>query len=133
MGPDALERFKVALPKANGSGAFGEALARPAVLGPGEAVTGTFITIGAFDSVEEAQSCLKYIKSKFARAMLGVLKVTQDNLARVWRQVPAQDFTTGSDIDWSKPIPEIDQQLYAKYGLDGDEVEFIESNVKPME
>ena len=37
-----------------------------------------------------------------------------------------------SDIDWSKPIPEIDQQLYAKYGLDSEEIAFIEAKVKPM-
>ena len=44
-----------------------------------------------------------------------------------------QDFTASSDIDWSKSISEIDQQLYAKYGLDADEIAFIEDNVKPME
>ena len=46
---------------------------------------------------------------------------------------PLQDFTSASDIDWSKPIPEIDQQLYAKYGLDPEEIAFIEAKVKPME
>ena len=76
---------------------------------------------------------LKYLKSKFARAMLGLLKVTQDNARPVWLHVPIQDFTVASDIDWSKSIPEIDQQLYAKYGLDADEIAFIEDNVKPME
>ena len=64
--------------------------------------------------------------------MLGVLKATQHNPAATWKHVPVQDFTTSSDIDWSKPIPEIDQQLYAKYGLDADEIDFIESRVKPM-
>ncbi len=65
--------------------------------------------------------------------MLGVLKVTQDNLARVWKHVPLQDFTSASDIDWSQPIPQIDQQLYAKYRLSGSEIAFIESHVKPMD
>jgi hypothetical protein len=51
----------------------------------------------------------------------------------VWKYVPAQDFTRSSDIDWTKSIPEIDAQLYAKYGLDDDEIAFIEANVKPME
>ena len=64
--------------------------------------------------------------------MLGVLKVTQDNPANIWKYVPRQDFTGSSDIDWTKPIPEIDAQLYAKYGLDDDEIAFIEANVKPM-
>ena len=44
-----------------------------------------------------------------------------------------QDFTEKSDIDWSKPTPEIDKQLYAKYNLDDSEIAFIESNVKEME
>ena len=73
------------------------------------------------------------MKSKFARAMLGVLKVTQDNPASTWKYVPLQDFTASSDIDWSKPIAEVDQQLYAKYGLDSEEIAFIEAKVKPME
>lgn len=132
-GPDALEKYKVALPKTNGTGEFGEKLAPPMVLEAGAAVTDTFITIGAFDTESQAEACLKYLKSKFARAMLGVKKVTQDNLARVWAHVPLQDFTAESDIDWTKPIPEIDRQLYAKYGLDTDEIDFIETKVKPMD
>ena len=60
------------------------------------------------------------------------LKVTQDNLPAVWRYVPKQDFTSSSDIDWSKSIHEIDLQLYRKYGLDKTEIEFIESHVKEM-
>lgn len=46
--------------------------------------------------------------------------------------VPLQDFTSNSDIDWSKSIPEIDRQLYRKYGLDEKEISFIESHVKEM-
>ncbi|MCA9834611.1 MAG: Eco57I restriction-modification methylase domain-containing protein [Thermomicrobiales bacterium] len=131
-GPEVLYRFKVALPKASGSGVFGETLAPPLILGPGMAVTGTFITVGSFSTVMQAEACLKYIKTKFSRAMLGMKKVTQDNLARVWAHVPTQDFTSRSDVDWSKSIAEIDQQLYAKYNLSADEIEFIEEHVQPM-
>lgn len=131
-GPKSFHKFKVALPAANGSGTLGESLSSPVVIGPGVAVTQTFITIGAFDDEAHAQACLKYVKTKFARAMLGILKITQHNPAKVWKHVPLQDFTGASDIDWSKSIPEIDQQLYAKYGLDGAEIDFIESRVKPM-
>ena len=42
------------------------------------------------------------------------------------------NFTSSSDIDWSKPIAEIDQQLYVKYGLTKDEIDFVESKVKEM-
>ena len=65
--------------------------------------------------------------------MLGVLKITQDNQRKVWAKVPLQDFTPNSDIDWTKSIAEIDQQLNKKYELNEDEIAFIESNVKEME
>lgn len=44
-----------------------------------------------------------------------------------------QDFTENSDIDWSKSIFEIDKQLYEKYNLSDEEIEFIETKVKSME
>ena len=45
---------------------------------------------------------------------------------------PLQDFTSASDIDWTKTVPEIDRQLYKKYGLNETEIAFIESHVKEM-
>ena len=81
----------------------------------------------------EAVACLKYIKTKFCRAMLGTLKVTQDNPKPTWANVPLQDFTANSDIDWSQSIGDIDKQLYAKYALSAEEMEFIEKMIKPME
>lgn len=132
-GPVSLHNFKVALPKANGSGALGEAFATPVVLGPGVGTTHTFITIGSFGEESEAQACLKYVKSKFARALLGIVKVTQDNKRHVWRHVPIQDFTSASDVDWSHSVSQVDAQLYAKYRLDSEEISFIENYVQPME
>jgi hypothetical protein len=44
-----------------------------------------------------------------------------------------QDFTENSDLDWSKSIYEIDQQLYKKYGLSKEEIDFIEEKVQAME
>lgn len=75
---------------------------------------------------------MKYAKSKFARALLDVLKVTQDNDRGVWKLIPLQNFTSSSDIDWSKSVHEIDLQLYRKYGLDENEIDFIETHVKEM-
>ena len=72
------------------------------------------------------------MKTKFFRSLLGIKKVTQHCPPAVWKMIPLQDFTSASDIDWSKPIPEIDQQLYRKYGLDQTEIDFIESHVKEM-
>lgn len=64
--------------------------------------------------------------------MLGILKVTQNGKKETWKYVPLQNFTPNSDIDWSKSIPEIDKQLYAKYGLSQEEIGFIETHVKEM-
>jgi len=137
-----LNKYKVFLPKANGSGALGEVLSTPVIGQPvigqpviGQPVIGhteTFLSIGCFETEREADACLKYVKTKFARVMLGVLKITQDNSAEKWKYVPLQDFTSASDIDWAASIPEIDRQLYAKYGLDEQEIRFIESHVKEM-
>ncbi|PZE88873.1 Eco57I restriction-modification methylase domain-containing protein [Curtobacterium sp. MCBD17_008] len=132
-GPASFHRFKVVVPAANGSGALGEVLSNPLVAEPEVAVTQTFITIGAFEENAHARACLNYVKTKFARAMLGILKITQHNPAKVWKHVPLQNFTETSDIDWSSSILDIDHQLYAKYKLDAAEVEFIEARVKPME
>ncbi len=65
--------------------------------------------------------------------MLGTIKITQDNTVAKWRMVPLQEFTSNSDIDWSKSIPDIDQQLYRKYGLSQDEINFVETKVQAMQ
>ena len=128
-----LSKYKVIIPVANGSGAFGQALSTPVIGSPFEAYTRSFVGVGAFDTEEEAFAALKYVKSKFARTMLSILKVTQMTNRDVWKYVPLQDFTSNSDIDWSKSVHEIDLQLYQKYGLSEDEIDFIETHVKEME
>ncbi|KSU30284.1 Type II restriction endonuclease [Lactococcus lactis subsp. lactis] len=131
---DNLEKWKVFVPGANGSGALGETLSTPLIGSPLIGGTQTFISFGAFDDSLEAENVLKYLKTKFARTMLGTLKITQNNKTKeVWKNVPLQDFTSDSDIDWTKSIPEIDQQLYAKYKLDEKEISFIEEKVKAMD
>lgn len=127
-----LDKYKVIVPKSNGSGAIGEVLSSPLIGEPLIGVTQTFLTIGAFDTRTEAEACLKYVKTKFARTMLGLLKATQHNPKDTWRLVPLQDFTAASDIDWTLSVAEIDQQLYHKYGLEAEEIAFIEEKVRAM-
>ena len=127
-----LMKYKVLVPRSNGSGAIGEVLSTPILGEPILGYTRTFLGIGTFDSKEEAGNALKYVRTKFARTMLGILKITQDNPIETWRLVPLQNFKTNSDIDWSKSIPEIDKQLYAKYKLSLEEIDFIESKVREM-
>lgn len=128
-----ITKFKVFIPESNGNGGFGEQLSSPFVGGPNSSTTPTFQSIGAFDTKNEADNLLKYLKSKFLRALLGIRKKTQHNPPKVWELIPVQDFSIKSDIDWSKSIPEIDQQLYKKYGLSPKEIDFIETHVKEME
>ena len=136
--PSNFEKYKIILPKANGSGAIGEVLSTPVIGYPviGYPVIGyteTFISVGEFSSLEEAEACLKYIKSKFLRTMLGVLKITQDNTKAVWHYIPLQDFTVNSDIDWTQSVADIDRQLYQKYDLSPEEIAFIETHVREMD
>ena len=134
---DYLDFYNVFVPEANGTGAIGEVLSTPVIGVPVIGVpvighTDTFLSIGKFASAEEASACLKYVKSKFARCLLGTLKATQHNPKDTWANVPMQDFTENSDIDWSKSVEEIDAQLYEKYKLSNVEIAFIESMIKPM-
>ncbi len=130
--PDNFSRYKLLTPKANGNGTFGEALT-PAIIGlPNIGHTQSFFSIGNFETIVEAENVQKYTKTRFVRALLGIKKVTQENTAKVWEHVPLQDFTSNSDIDWSKSIEEIDEQLFDKYGLDEQERNFIRTKVKEM-
>lgn len=83
-------------------------------------------------SEQSAKSIVRYLQTKFARLLMSFAKASQHATAKTYRFIPIQDFTSSSDIDWSKPIPQIDQQLYRKYGLNDEEIAFIESHVKEM-
>ena len=94
--------------------------------------TDSFICVGLGRDKVAADNCAKYIRTKFMRALLATLKRTGSITKDKWANVPVQDFTPNSDIDWSQSIADIDRQLYAKYGLDENEIEFIEAHVKEM-
>jgi superfamily II DNA or RNA helicase len=128
-----IDFYKVFIPKSMGSGAFGESLSQPLVGCPGMTSTPTFLRIGMFNTINEADNCAKYIKSKFARALLGIKKVTQDNAVPVWENIPLQDFSKKSDIAWTKSLEEIDIQLFRKYQLSDEEILFIEEKVQSMD
>ena len=134
----ALNKYKVFIAEAYGCGAIGEVastpvLSTPVLSTPGELCTETFLQIGPFETKIEANNCCKYIYTKFFRAMVGIQKQTQHTTQKAYRFVPLQNFTDKSDIDWSKSVSEIDKQLYKKYNLTQEEIDFIEKTVKPME
>lgn len=128
-----LHKWKVLFAGAIGSGKFGEALSEPIIAEPGTAHSQSFVSLGELSTEFEAKALAQYMKTKFARAFLSIMKTTQNNQSKAtWSKVPLQNFSASSDIDWSKSVHEIDQQLYAKYGLTDAEIDFIEKNVKEM-
>lgn len=137
-GPLNLDKYKVFLAGADGAaGTIGKPIPARIIGAPSfgtvsSVATESFISIGTLDTEEETNNLIKYLKSKFSRAMLSILKVTQAITPEKWRFVPLQDFTASSDIDWSKSIDEIDEQLFDKYGLDENERNFIRTKVKEM-
>lgn len=127
-----LNSYKLYVAQANGSGVFGETLSQPIIEGKDVGATESFIGIGNFSTEKEAINLEKYYKTKFARTLLGILKVTQNGNKPVWKFIPIQDFTDSSDINWNVSVASIDKQLYKKYGLTEEEIAFIEFNVKEM-
>lgn len=103
------------------------------MVGPMYACTDTFITIGKYSNLIEAQNLGKYLQTKFVRYAISIMKISQNTCQIVYQFVPDQDFTSSSDIDWSKSISDIDQQLYKKYNLTSDEIAYIEKTIKPMQ
>ena len=102
------------------------------ILKPNVICTETYMLIDTFDTKQESMNLVSYLKTKTVRALLGIVTSTQHMSKANFRFVPLQDFTSNSDIDWSVSIPEIDAQLYEKYGLSDDEIAFIEKMIKPM-
>jgi len=127
-----LYKYKVFIAEAYGCGAIGEVPSTPVLSTPGQLCTETFLEMGPFETEAEAANLIKYIETKFFRALVGILKQTQHTTRKVYRFVPMQDFTPSSDIDWSKPVKEIDRELYEKYGLSEEDIAFIEENIKEM-
>lgn len=101
---------------------------------PNTICTETYIILGDGLDINEvlAENIVVYFKTKFARFLHGIAKSNQNGTSKTYKFVPLQDFTENSDIDWSKSITEIDQQMYTKYDLTEDEINFIESKIKPM-
>lgn len=126
-----IDKPKVFVPEVGGSGKDQQVLGVP-FYAPAPSVCSQSYLYTAFETEEEALNFLKYLKTRFLRILVSSRKITQHATSRVYCFVPIQNFTNESDIDWTKPISDIDRQLYEKYGL-LDEKEFIESMIKAME
>ncbi len=139
-GTELIDKYKVLMSKTSAEhagepgkdGMFRVFTSSMQVISPKDVCTHSYFIIGAFDNKEEARNVLIYLKTRFVRFLV-LLSLSAINLSKlVFSFVPLQDFTTASDIDWSKSVADIDKQLYKKYGLSAEEVAFIGSKVREM-
>lgn len=122
---DLINGYKVFL-----SAAYGEridnnlfVIGKPFIGYPKDICTETYVVLGKFEDEECANNFISYAKTKFFRFLVLLHKPTQHLLKNTYAFVPMQDF--------SKPLT--DEFLYAKYNLSDEEIQFIESMIRPME
>ncbi len=129
---DSIYTYKVIAVYAFGKGVLGERVPTPKVIGPMEICSATYLIVGPNKDKSVCDNIAKYMQTKLFSLLVGLIKATQIAPRQVYKYVPLQDFSSASDIDWSQPISDIDRQLYVKYNLTQEEVNYIESVVKPM-
>ena len=120
---DAIDAEKVFIPKGYGAGeTFPHQILGVPEYGGSNSVCSQSYLYAAFDSKNEAENFISYLKTKFFRALVLAVKISQDAMSKTYRFVPMQDFSKL----WT------DAELYAKYNLSDEEINFIESMIKPM-
>ena len=121
-----IDIFKVYTPRANNIGTELNDDNFNAFLGyPKTICTESYLVLGSDLNLKKssAKNLIEYFKTKFVRFLHGLAKSSQDATSKTYVFIPLQDF--------SKPWT--DAELYAKYGLTQEEIDFIESMIKPME
>lgn len=116
--------WKLFLPKAYGErGAIPANVLGPSIVaGPHAVCTQTYVVVGPFSSETEAVSCDAYLRTRFARFLISLRKITQDLPRATYSWLPQQQGSR----KWT------DALLYKKYKLTKDEIDFIESMIRPM-
>ncbi|MBQ9763112.1 MAG: Eco57I restriction-modification methylase domain-containing protein [Phascolarctobacterium sp.] len=118
-----VDKIKVFIPKAWGSGNPTTDRLNPFVVGVNSVCTETYLCVGPFDDLNIANNVVSYIQTKFFHFMVFMKKITQNTMKYVYGVVPIQDFTK----------PWTDEELYQKYNLTEEEISFIENTIKPMD
>jgi site-specific DNA-methyltransferase (adenine-specific) len=130
-GFDSVYKYKILISKTGSEhagepgkdGSFKVLTSSLKVIGPGEVCTHSYFIIGCFDEQKIAENTLSYLRTKFVRFLI-LQSMSSINLSKlVFSFVPMQDFLKS----WT------DEKLYIKYGLNQDEIDFIESMIKPMD
>jgi superfamily II DNA or RNA helicase len=125
-------KYKVYAPKAVGSGNISTDRINSFVPDNPSICTQTYIIYGPFETEYEAKNLSKYMHTKFFHFLLGQLKNTMQMAPNLFKFVPIQDFSYNSDIDWTKSTEEIDIQLFKKYRLTEEEINYIENKIKTI-
>lgn len=125
--------YKVLIAGGIGNGRFGEKISETIVTGKNSVSTRTFTNIGPFRTKAEAIAAQKYLKTRFARMLLSTRKITQNTPIHMFSNIPQQNFSKDSSIDWTGTVAEIDKQLAEKYNLTETQVKWLERNVDEME
>lgn len=122
---DWVNKYKIFISAAYGAGEDfpHQILGKPILGRPNTCCTETYLVIGCFDDEITTQNVISYIKTKFFRFMVLLHKNTQHTSKKVYQYVPVQDFSKS----WT------DEELYTKYNLSQEEINFIETMIKPME
>lgn len=118
-----IDTHKLFVPYAIGSGDSKTDVIKTIYAAPASCCTETYLVIGPFSSKQEAENVQTYIDTKFFHFLITLRKNTQHTTKPVYQFVPIQDFS----VQWS------DEKLYKKYELSNDEINFIESMVRPTE
>lgn len=122
-GHDFIGTYKIFIPKAWGTGNAQTDVLNPIVVENDACCTETYLVIGPFNDKNEVENAISYIRTKFFHIMVSIMKITQNTMQKAYSFVPMQDFTK----------PWTDEELYKKYNLTQEEIDFIESMIKPMD
>lgn len=130
-----IDAYKVFTPRANNIGTeLNDDNLNTFIGNPNTICTESYVVVGIdleLNSDSSSNIC-KYFTTKFCRFQHSIGKASQDATSKTYKFIPLQNFTADSDIDWNKTIKEIDSQLYKKYNLTNEEINFIESMIKSM-
>lgn len=103
-----------------------EAMSKPIIKMPGEVCTGSYLLVYPTETLEEANTVNRFMQTHFINYLVGLRKATHNCTRDAYRFVPMQRFNKDSDIDFSLDVSKIDEQLYRKYNLSQDEIDYIE-------
>ena len=117
---ELVDKYKILIPKAWGTGKEGKDWLNPFIVSPPSVCTETYLVVGGYDSDTQAKNVVTYMQTKFFHVLVSLLKISQNAAKGVYQLVPQQDFSK----EWS------DEELYKKYDFSPEEIAYIEATYK---